>query len=60
MLIPRSKDRAIHQKSLEKQMTIIRLENQGEKLTIRDYAKKLGISGVAVENIRELFETGRF
>jgi hypothetical protein len=60
MLISKIQDHAVHQKSLEKQMGIIKAENEGIKLTVTDYAEKLGIGGVAIANIRELFDTGRF
>ncbi len=41
-------------------MTQTKLANKGTKLTVVDYANKLGISGLGIQNIRELFETGRF
>jgi DNA-binding transcriptional regulator YiaG len=53
-------DHAVHQNSLEIEMSKIKAARAGTKLTVQDYANELGISGPGVENIRELFETGRF
>lgn len=53
-------DHAVHQSILEKEMRNIKAANAGTKLTVQDYAKKLGISGSGVDNIVELFETGEF
>jgi hypothetical protein len=53
-------DHEEHQKELERRMIQIKMANEGTKLSITGYAKKLGISGPGVENIRQLFETGRF
>jgi len=41
-------------------MMITKEENAGIELAIEDYAEKLGITGIGIQNIRELFETGRF
>ena len=41
-------------------MTQIKLANEGTRLTIMDYANKLEVSEPGIENIKELFETGRF
>jgi|HubBroStandDraft_4_1064222.scaffolds.fasta_scaffold232485_1 hypothetical protein len=60
MLMDGTVNHELHQKELERRMTQIKVANEGRKLTIMDYANKLGISGPGVENIRELFETGRF
>jgi hypothetical protein len=57
MLISRRDDHVSHQTSLEKQMETAKLENGR---TVSDYARKLGITGIAVGNIEELLETGRF
>ncbi len=60
MLINREVNHELHQKELEGRMTQVKVANEGTKLTIMDYANKLGISGPGIENIRELFETGGF
>ena len=59
-LVNKKYDHQSHQRSLEMQMTQVRVATEGTKLTVMDYAKKLGISGLGIENIRELFKTGRF
>jgi hypothetical protein len=60
MIRSRTVDHELHQKELERRMTQIKIANPGTKLTITDYANKLEIRGPGIENIRELFETGRF
>jgi hypothetical protein len=60
MLMDGTVNHELHQKVLERRMIQIKVANEGTKLTIMDYANKLGISGPDIENIRELFETGRF
>lgn len=50
----------MHQRCLEREMIKVKVANDGKTLTTIDYVEKLGISGPGIENIRKLFETGRF
>jgi hypothetical protein len=52
---------AVHQINLERKMREIQVLNKGTRLTVQDYARKLGIeSEQGIENIREVVRTGRF
>jgi hypothetical protein len=60
MLVGVRDNHRLHQKKLEEQMRQLRVANEGTRLTIQDYANKLGIGVPGIENIRELFERKGF